>query len=118
MTDRLERFENVVGRLSKVAPDAWEGMVAYERVSAVTFCAVMLSAYLGVLILAIAFRLTIAKVKEEGFLGPHDGLSVWTGITLLILVPLLTIAAWQELPKSVATALYPEAALVTKMVGP
>ena len=117
MTDRLDRFENVVGQLSKVAPDAWDGMVGYEQVSAITSCVVMLSAYLGVLVLGLVLRLSVAKAKKNP-MGAHEGLSVYVGMSLLIGVPLLTAAAWGAFPKSVATALHPEAALVTKMVGP
>ncbi len=117
MTDRLERFENVVGQLSKVAPDAWEGMVAYEQVSAVTSCAVMFSAYLGMLAMGLVLKFSMTKAKKEP-MGDHEGLAFFAGCSLVVGVPILTIALWGAFPKSVATVLHPEAALVTKMVGP
>lgn len=117
MTDRLERFEKVVGELAKVEPHAWEAMIAYERVSAMTYCGLCLMSMVSIGVAWVC--LTRVKYKGHGdeYKQVDEGFKyVMIVGALMTFMIVLSVTAYERLPNEAARAVSPEAALVNRML--
>lgn len=116
MTDRLERFEKVVGELAKMEPHAWDAVVVYERVAGLAYCGLCAMSMLSA---AIAWAWVVRRgpeVSDAEDVGRGDVARVATAICIMVSLFTLSFNVYDTLPNEAARAVSPEAALINRML--